>query len=363
MEFDFSSIGWRKFAIERCDKLRHLTLMEHGRIRKIRYSEVLTLLLKIASFDMCYMSIPELSKETGICKRNISRINRALAEAGLMTIESQVIREGKFPVNYYRIFYSDMITMKRDVLRTTRSSPAENRSQESPHAVDALRTSQASGGDVTLVSENCSVDALRTTQASGIARTTRVPSGDVASCDPSFANDTSVDQKFSPPLAQPHAQPLAQPRAPGACNKRDLKETTTVFPNTSIDDPWKVVVVSLEACDVLLVPEAVAGAKCLGFDPAQCHALIDYWRRSKLNHNPGVLYNWLTIPRSAPRDLRPKPKYVDRGLDWEKRRQTLIRSKRLELQGSQPSLSDEQAKELDEFMRQLDRTSPLSRST
>ena len=77
---------------------------------------------------------------------------------------------------------------------------------------------------------------------------------------------------------------------------------------------WKVVVVSLLENGVLMVDRAIDGAKALGFTPQRCMELLDQFRElPESKREPGVLYRWFTMARSAPtkspatKIAKPKP--------------------------------------------------------
>ena len=105
------------------------------------------------------------------------------------------------------------------------------------------------------------------------------------------------------------------------------EETTTTKPfelvrverprakqSSSIHGPeWKVVVVSLFENGVLMVDRAIDGAKALGLNPQRCMELLDQFQElPDAKREPGVLYRWLTMARSAPTKSPPmriaKPK-------------------------------------------------------
>lgn len=64
---------------------------------------------------------------------------------------------------------------------------------------------------------------------------------------------------------------------------------------------WQVVVVSLLENGVSLIDRAIDGAKALGFTVQRCMELLDQFRElPESKREPGVLYRWFTMARSAP---------------------------------------------------------------
>lgn len=108
LELDFTNKGWRRWAIDRCTRLRTLTVTEGGRPIRLNGSEAKILLYKIAEYDDCYASVGRLSDETGITKRNIERLIKAMRESGLMKVEPRPSDRGHFPTNRYIVFYSEL---------------------------------------------------------------------------------------------------------------------------------------------------------------------------------------------------------------------------------------------------------------
>jgi hypothetical protein len=101
---------------------------------------------------------------------------------------------------------------------------------------------------------------------------------------------------------------------------------------------------------------AIQGAKRLGYGPDQCQVLIDHWKNSEYRSNPGVLYRWLTMARSAPAELKPKTRYVDQQLLREQARDAAVIAKRREMMaanGGQP-LTRLQVEHLEEFAKRYE---------
>jgi DNA-binding transcriptional ArsR family regulator len=108
LELDFTNKGWRRWAIDRCTRLRSLSVVEGGKARNLNCSEAKVLLYKIAEYDDCYASVGKLSDDTGIPKRNIERLLKAMEEAGLLKKEPRPVERGQFPTNRYVVFYSEL---------------------------------------------------------------------------------------------------------------------------------------------------------------------------------------------------------------------------------------------------------------
>jgi DNA-binding MarR family transcriptional regulator len=108
LELDFTNKGWRRWAIDRCTRLRSLSVAEGGRTIRLNGSEAKILLYKIAEYDDCYASVGRLSDETGITKRNIERLLKAMREAGVLAIEPRPSDRGHFPTNRYVVFYLEL---------------------------------------------------------------------------------------------------------------------------------------------------------------------------------------------------------------------------------------------------------------
>jgi hypothetical protein len=108
-EFDFSSRGWRKYAVEQCRRLRDLNVTEGNRSIRLNPSEAKVLLLRIADFDRCYCSMEYLANETGIRLRNVERLIKAMHLSGMLEIRKVPRERGQFPANQYVVFWSDLI--------------------------------------------------------------------------------------------------------------------------------------------------------------------------------------------------------------------------------------------------------------
>jgi hypothetical protein len=108
LELDFTNKGWRRWAIDRCTRLRSLVVVEGGRPIRLNASEAKVLLYQIAQYDDCYASVGRLSDETGITKRNIERLLKAMRESGLLSIKARPSDRGHFPTNHYVVFYSEL---------------------------------------------------------------------------------------------------------------------------------------------------------------------------------------------------------------------------------------------------------------
>ena len=109
VEFDFSQRGWRRWAIDQCKRFRELYVVEGARRIKLNGAEAKVLLQTIAAYDDCYLSIASLADESGISKRNVERLLKGMIQAGFLTIEKRPSECGRFPINHYVVFFSDLI--------------------------------------------------------------------------------------------------------------------------------------------------------------------------------------------------------------------------------------------------------------
>lgn len=123
LDLDFTNKGWRRWAIDRCTRLRSLSVVEGGRRRHLNCSEAKILLYKIAEYDDCYASIGKLSDDTGIPKRNIERLLKAMEEAGLLKKEPREVERGQFPTNRYVVFYSELAYVAESSATSAKSEP------------------------------------------------------------------------------------------------------------------------------------------------------------------------------------------------------------------------------------------------
>jgi DNA-binding transcriptional ArsR family regulator len=104
LELDFSG---RRRAVD-CANCRNLSLVEGKRTIRVNASEAKLLLFEFAKYECCFLSVQSLSERTGISKRNVERLIKALVGAGFMTVEKYTRERGEFPVNRYVVFYSEL---------------------------------------------------------------------------------------------------------------------------------------------------------------------------------------------------------------------------------------------------------------
>lgn len=124
MEFDWTSRGWRKYAVEQCRRLRYLSVVEGGRSITLNASEAKVLLLKIADFDVCYCSMEYLADQTGIRLRNVERLIKAMREHGMIETRKHPRDRGQFPANQYVVFWSDLIDSPSATPSATKRAPS-----------------------------------------------------------------------------------------------------------------------------------------------------------------------------------------------------------------------------------------------
>jgi hypothetical protein len=150
------------------------------------------------------------------------------------------------------------------------------------------------------------------------------------------------DTVCHPRATQCHPTPLNNPLL---VSQREETTTTKPFALVRVERPrtkqassihgpeWRVVVVSLFENGVLLVDRAIDGAKALGFTPQRCMELVSQFRElPESKREPGVLYRWLTMARSAPTKASTVKLSKPKCFDYEQSKQRhwfVLRTERL----------------------------------
>jgi DNA-binding transcriptional ArsR family regulator len=236
LELDFTNKGWRRWAIDRCTRLRSLSVVEGGKPRNLNCSEAKVLLYKIAEYDDCYASVGKLSDDTGIPKRNIERLLKAMEEAGLLKKEPRPVERGQFPTNRYVVFYSEL----------------------------AYVAESSTAGHATFAEQKATKS------------------------EPIF---------LASPSAQPTAQPSAQPTAQWADNKENKRlkklpsstksdlprtsEGTTCHAIAAKDATIREVEEVFQNLEIGTAPTLVAAAIARGCSTNSLIAIVRWWQRSQ----------------------------------------------------------------------------------